>query len=139
MAVLLVAPVANTLPSGRSTAGPISLHVTSCTPVLPAVDHTPVFGLYISELRKLCTSTVSTPPLFGLLTLLGSAVQLSSEFESALPVPVMVQVNVEAFKSAWELLQQLPSIKVPSGNTVLCASPIWNQAGGPEKLVHVLL
>src|SRR5215831_10439089 len=103
MAVLPVAPVANTVPSGRNTAGPISwepppfeVRSGSFTMVLPALDHAPDDGPYFSawvRLRVLLQSTVSTRPL-------GSSVQPSSSFSSILPVPVVVQVSVVGFSRA---------------------------------------
>src|ERR1700719_2274879 len=97
------------------------------------------------ELSGLFVSMVNTPP-YGSAVLTGSSVHPSSALESALFVPERVfQVKFEGFRRACPnggqplaTAPQLPSIKGPSCNTTLCASPIPPQAGG-DMLVQVLV
>src|SRR5947208_9700378 len=97
MAVCLVAPAANTVPSGRNIAGPSScepelsaLVSGSCTTVLPAEVHLPVDGEKISDAVRLDGRLASTVRILPF----GKRVQPSSSKMSALPEPHGVQVSV---------------------------------------------
>src|SRR5579859_2059536 len=96
LAPACVAPVANTVPSGRRIAGPTSpggwytkppQHVITLISggpcrfaiVLPPVTHLPTWGTYFSEFGLFFTSKVKTDPS-------ESRVQPSSASKSLLPV-----------------------------------------------------
>src|SRR5215469_3430022 len=129
MALWPLAPVANTVPSGRKTAGPISNPSESWTVVLPALCHSPEEGTSISELLPFLVSTVKT-------CILGSRVQPSSLLMSALPVPVGVQVKVAGSKIASWLVSLLANINRPSARTTLDASLMQHHPGGGATEVH---
>src|SRR5579863_7602939 len=109
--------MANTVPSGRRSSGPISRVLASArgTMVLPALIH--CLDVSFSACVPLLVSTVSTVPS-------GSKAQPSSLLLSALPVPMTVQVKVLAFKTACWLLQQLPSRNAPLLKIMPEASPM---------------
>src|ERR1700732_2338281 len=122
-----------TVPSGRSTCGPISAESASCTAVVPAFDQVPVAGSYFSELVglvRLLLSIASTLPS-------GSSVQPSSRLASALPAPVAVQVRVVASRIACAVVplgSARPIMKRPSGSTTLGAPPIVDQPLGGDTI-----
>src|SRR5579862_554929 len=101
--VLVVAPKATTLPSGRWRSGPISGTIPRppllgrMTIVLPALVHLRVEGSKLSELVPSSVSTVSTLPL-------GRSAKPSSEKPSALPLLLTaVHVRVVASNNTWRV------------------------------------
>src|SRR6202021_3582640 len=119
----------------RSTAGPISSldGSASNTPVFPALTHFPSSRMYFSACFPLVVSTVKTVPS-------GNKVQPSSSYESCLFLPVIDQENVWRSNkaAAGGKLQQLASMKVPSGRMTLSASPVEFQPPGGATLIHLL-
>src|ERR1043165_6743634 len=98
MAVWPLDPTTNTVPSGRSTWGPISwLASDSCTGVVPAGIQVSVCGRYLSAPRKDVVSIVRIEPS-------GYSVQPSSSLLSDLPVPgSRVHVRVSGSRLAnWQ-------------------------------------
>src|SRR4051794_33147725 len=134
MALCTVPPKATLVPLGRWIWGPISRLPASgsLTIVLPALVHWPVAGSYSSELVPFAQSTSKSFPF-------GSLQKPSSEKLSALPVPVVVQVEVAALNKTCLLEKISPIVKVPLSRTAPGASPTFAQPTGGLTDIHMLV